>query len=120
MKSPVITDVALIAACGLYCPACSKFRKAKCPGCFKNEKATWCKVRACCLEKHIDNCTSCKEFANPRDCALFNNFFSRAIEFVFGSDRAKSIIYIRENGADEYVKLMSERGCMSLSKKHTF
>jgi hypothetical protein len=110
-------DTALIAACGLYCASCKRYRAGKCPGCAGYEKATWCKIRSCCMEKGIDNCSVCTEFLNPKECAKYNNFLGRIIEFFFGGDRAQSIIFIRENGTDKYAALMAEEKRMSIPKK---
>ena len=49
----IISDPKLVAFCGLYCGACKAYLKERCPGCHDNEKATWCKVRTCCLENGI-------------------------------------------------------------------
>ena len=38
-------DPKMVAACGLYCGACKKYRMGKCSGCHKNKKASWCKIR---------------------------------------------------------------------------
>ena len=40
----IVADTNLIGYCGLYCGACKRYLKDKCPGCHKNEKAAWCKT----------------------------------------------------------------------------
>jgi len=117
MKTPLVTDVSLIAACGLYCAACGKFRSNKCPGCAGNEKATWCKIRTCCSEKKIANCSSCQEFSNPQDCRKYNNLIARSIEFFFRSDRKQCIFFLRDNGADRYAGFMAEKEWVNFPKK---
>jgi hypothetical protein len=117
MNKIVSVDTSLIAACGLYCASCKRFQADKCHGCAGYEKATWCKIRACCLEKEIANCSACTEFIHLKDCKKFNNMLGRTIEFFFGGDRAKSIEYIRENGADRYAVLMAAEKRMSLPRK---
>ncbi|MBN2144478.1 MAG: DUF3795 domain-containing protein, partial [Candidatus Aureabacteria bacterium] len=52
----------LVAFCGLYCGACGRYLKNKCPGCVGNEKAAWCSVRTCCLENHFSSCAECRDF----------------------------------------------------------
>ena len=56
---PIVPDTQSIAACGLYCGACRKFLIGKCPGCKRNEKATWCKIRSCCQENKFNTCAEC-------------------------------------------------------------
>ena len=106
---PVIQiDTELVARCGLYCGACKSFLAGKCHGCRENSKASWCKVRACCAEKHIKSCAECAEFADPRTCGKFNNFMSRLFGLVFSSDRAACIDQIRQDGLDGHAKIMAD------------
>lgn len=107
----------LISACGLYCGNCRKYLNGKCSGCAGYTKATWCKIRSCCLGKNIANCSACDEFINPSECAKYNNFISRVIEFFFSADRSSSIDFIRHNGEGKFVALMKGGKRMSLPKK---
>lgn len=104
----IASDPNLVAACGLYCGACPSYLKEKCQGCKKNESATWCKVRSCCLENKITTCAECKTFQDPRDCSKFHNFISRIIGFFLRSDRRACVLQIRQKGlqghADEMAK----------------
>lgn len=111
-----INDPKLVAACGLYCGACGKYKKGKCPGCAENEKAIWCKVRLCCKEKGIANCAGCMEHPNPKTCKCFDNFFSRLIGFVLRSDRKACICRIREVGAEKYAEEMAEKNTQTVRK----
>lgn len=52
-----------VAYCGLYCGACKSQLKGKCPGCYGNEKATWCEIRKCCNEHGYATCADCLD--NP-------------------------------------------------------
>ena len=52
----IVSSPDLVAYCGLYCGACKRYRMEKCPGCRENEKAAWCKVRACCRGNHYSSC----------------------------------------------------------------
>ena len=98
----------LVAYCGLYCGACRSYLKGKCPGCRKNEKASWCKVRTCCTDKNISSCASCDSFDNLNDCKKFNNIFAKFFELVFRSDRIACIRQIRAQGLDIHAKIMAE------------
>ena len=117
MREKGTYDENLIAACGLYCGNCKKYLSEKCPGCKENTKASWCEVRSCCQEKGIANCSACDVFANLKDCKKHNNPIARLIGFVTSSDRAKCISLIRENGTVDFVKLMCEKGWVSIPRK---
>jgi hypothetical protein len=115
MESTIKADSELIAYCGLYCGACSKYLKGKCPGCRKNEKAQWCKIRTCCIENNFHSCAECK--MNPHECKKFNNFFSKFFALIFKSDREACIHRIRKVGKEAYAKEMCEKGSMVIKKK---
>lgn len=108
----------LISYCGLYCGACFKYKKGKCPGCALNTKATWCKIRTCCMEKAIDSCAQCDEFVDVKQCKKYNNPVSKLFEFVFRTDRTKGIELLQAKGADVFVDFMSEKGWVSIKKKY--
>jgi len=114
MKTKIEVDKDLIAYCGLYCGACRKYLNGKCPGCRKNEKAQWCKVRICCMENNFRSCANCK--LNPHDCKKFNNFFSKLFAFIFKSDREGCICRIRDIGEEAYAEEMSEKQMMTIKK----
>lgn len=103
----IIADGALIAACGLYCGACPAYTRESCPGCAKNEKASWCPVRNCCIEKKIKSCAVCADHADARACGKFNNFFSKMIGFFLRSSRPKCIDRIKAIGDEAYAKEMA-------------
>ncbi len=106
MKS-IETDKDKVSMCGLYCGACSRFLKEKCRGCPDNEKASWCGVRTCCIEKQIGSCADCKDFANVKDCKTYNTFMSRIFGFIFRTDRSAGIDRIRQIGYDEFAGEMT-------------
>lgn len=106
----------LVARCGLYCGACKSFLKAKCPGCRENAKATWCKVRSCCIEKNIATCAGCGDFPDPRACGKFNNAISKVFGLVFRSDRAACIDQIRRLGVAGHARVMAESGRHSIKR----
>ena len=107
-------DSQLVAYCGIYCGACPRVIKGRCPGCHGNDKATWCKIRTCCMENEFSSCAVCTEHDDPRDCRKFHNLFSRAIGFILRSDRRACIQQIKEVGLDGHAKAMAELGRPSL------
>jgi hypothetical protein len=113
----VIADKTLVAKCGLYCPACPRFLKQKCPGCEANEKATWCKIRSCCLENNYASCAECKEFENPSDCRKFNSFMGKIFEYIFNSDRIACIQQIRELGYEKFAGDMAKNGRVTIKRR---
>jgi len=113
----IVVDANLIACCGLYCGACGAWRKEKCPGCRDNEKASWCKVRSCCLEAEIGSCAGCKTHSEATDCARFHGFLSRVIGFLLNSNRPACIARIREVGPEAYAAEMAERGRQTLPRR---
>ena len=98
MKDAIVSDVKLVAYCGLYCGACGAYAKGRCPGCHENTTATWCKVRSCCMEHNYSTCAECSAYRNAKDCRKFDNFISKAVGFFLRSDRAACIRQVRELG----------------------
>lgn len=112
----ILSDSKLVAYCGLYCGACKRYLQEKCPGCHGNEKASWCKVRSCCLSNQYSSCAECKEFSNPNDCTMFNNFISKVFGLIFRSDRAACIQQIKEMGIPGHAEKMAEYKHQSLRR----
>ena len=112
----IISDHTLVAYCGLYCAACKKYLKDKCAGCHENKKATWCKVRSCCMDSKYTSCAECKEYPNPSDCQFFNNFMSRIFGFIFRSDRAACIQQIKNIGIEAHADKMAEYQLQSIKR----
>jgi hypothetical protein len=108
MDKPIVADVNLVAACGLYCGACKAYLSGRCPGCAKNDKATWCKVRSCTKAQGFSTCAQCQEHSNPMDCGKYNNIFSKVIGFVLRSNRAACIEQIKSHGLEGHAKTMAE------------
>lgn len=104
-----------IAACGLYCGACRKFLSGKCPGCRNNEKASWCKIRKCCINKGYHTCAECE--CDVRECKTYSNFISKVFALLFNSDRPACISYIQEHGEIVYAEEMSKRKCQTIKRK---
>lgn len=115
MNTLTQTNLELVSKCGLYCGNCKKYKAGKCEGCVANEKASWCKARACCIENGYDSCADCTT-TNPRECKKFSNFITSFFEVVFRSDRKASIDYIRENGREAFINMMIEQDRMVIRK----
>jgi hypothetical protein len=103
----IVLDANLVGYCGLYCAACGSYLRGRCPGCRENVKATWCKVRSCCMENKFASCADCKEFPDPRACKKFNSFISRLFGFILRSDRSACIEQIRRLGVQGHADAMS-------------
>lgn len=112
----IIKDESLVAYCGLYCGACKRYLEDKCPGCAKNEKATWCNVRNCCKENNHRTCASCHQYKNQKECKKFNNVLSKIFGLLFGSDRLACVKRIEEVGVDAYASEMTERKSHTMKK----
>ncbi len=113
----IIADKNLIAYCGLYCGACKKYLKGTCPGCKENVKATWCKVRSCCIENIYLSCADCTTFSSAKDCKKFNNIFSKFFALIFKSDRNACINHIKDNGYNSYAVFMASNKLQSIKKQ---
>ena len=107
----------LVAHCGLYCGACRSYLTGRCKGCRENSKATWCKVRSCCIEKGITSCAGCVDFPDPMDCRKFNNLISKVFGLVFRSNRAACIAQIKTLGLEGHASAMAEARIQSLRRK---
>jgi hypothetical protein len=112
----IVADKKQVAYCGLYCGSCKRFLNDGCLGCAGNEKATWCKVRSCCISNNFSSCADCTKFENASDCKDFNNFISKMFALIFRSDRNACISYIKSNGYDKYAEMMAENKIMSIRK----
>jgi hypothetical protein len=109
-------DQSLIARCGLYCGACKKYLKGACPGCTLNVKASWCGVRACCLERSLASCADCADFTDALACKTYNNFISRFIGLVLRSDRHACIRQIKRLGYAAHAADMAEHARVTLKR----
>ena len=114
---PIVANPDLVAACGLYFGACGSYLRDRCPGCKKNDGATWCGIRKCCGDAGRSTCAECPTHANPRDCKLFHNFISRVIGFFLRSDRAACIRQIREKGLAGHAEDMAKQQRHSLPRQ---
>ena len=113
---PIVADAKLVAYCGLYCGACGKYLKGKCSGCAGNEKATWCKIRTCCMENSYTSCADCEQFDDVADCRKFNNFMSKLFGFIFRSDRKACISRIKAIGIESYAEEMAQNRAPSIKR----
>jgi len=112
----IISDPSRIAFCGLYCGACKKFLSDKCPGCQQNQKASWCKVRTCCMELGIKSCADCTEKAPIEDCKKLDSFMAKVFGFFFNSDRMACLKLIKDEGYDAYAEKMAQDGKMTIPR----
>jgi len=110
----ITVDPNLVAYCGLYCGACPRYLKDRCPGCHDNHKATWCKIRSCCIEHGYATCASCTDHEDPRDCRKFHNVFATVIGFLLRSDRRACVMQIKERGLEGHAAAMAELGRVSM------
>jgi hypothetical protein len=115
-KKEIVADPNLVAYCGLYCGACPRYLRGGCPGCRQNAKATWCKVRSCCVDNTLRTCVDCADHPDPDTCALFNNPISRVIGFLFRSNRHACVLQIRELGVAGHAEQMAKRRRMSMRR----
>jgi len=115
--SEIRVDPDLVAFCGLYCGACGKFLKGRCPGCRKNASAAWCRVRSCCLERAYGSCADCTTHAEVRECGHFHNWISRLIGFFLGSDRRACIQQIRKLGREGHARDMAANRRQTLPRR---
>jgi len=97
----------LVAYCGLYCGACKAYVAGRCPGCRENTKASWCKVRSCCIGSSFATCADCPTYADPRQCRSYNTLVSRLFGFIFRSDRAACIDRIDQVGREAFAREMA-------------
>jgi hypothetical protein len=109
-------DPTLVAYCGLYCGACPRYLKGRCPGCHDNHKATWCKIRSCNVQHGYRSCADCAECADPHNCGKFHNLLSRLMGVVFQSDRRACVFQIRELGLEGHARAMAEVGRPSIRR----
>ena len=116
MIQEIKNDPQLIAYCGLYCGSCRKYLSGKCPSCQQLASPHWCKIRSCCIGKKMASCAECN-LETPNACKTFNNPISKVFKLLFGSDREKSILLIREKGAIYYARHMTETRQQSMKTK---
>lgn len=115
-QKEITADKNLIAYCGLYCGSCKSYLNGKCPGCRDNTKATWCKVRECCIGNNFQSCADCTTIS-LLDCSKYNNFISKAFGYIFNSDRPACIARIKEIGYDEFSVEMALNKTQSIKRK---
>jgi len=106
----------LVSFCGLYCGNCNKFKKGKCVGCADNTKATWCKIRTCCLENSFKSCAECSD-PGIQLCKKFNNPIGILFGVIFNSDRAAGLQLVKDEGYNGFVHFMIESGKMTLPRR---
>ncbi len=113
---PIVKDKNLIAYCGLYCGACHSYLNGKCAGCKENFKATWCKVRQCCIENNYLSCADC-QMMELNDCKKYNNMISKIFGLIFRSDRAACVQRIKEIGYEDFALEMATNKQQTIKRK---
>ncbi len=106
----------LIAYCGLYCGACPRHLKGKCPGCHTTTGSNWCKVKPCNSEHGYNGCFECTKFPNVADCTPFNPMIIRLGEWLSHTSRKACIDRIKEQGQTAFTQYMSEQRWVSIKK----
>ncbi|MCX6259118.1 MAG: DUF3795 domain-containing protein [Bacteroidia bacterium] len=114
-RKEITADKNLVAYCGLYCGACGKYLMGKCSGCRDNVKATWCKVRECCIQNNHLSCADCTTI-ELKDCKKYNNFMFKLVGYILRSDRSACICRIREIGYDNFAFEMAEKKMQTIRK----
>ena len=102
-----------IAACGLFCTNCDKFKAGKCPGCQIAPGYRRSAVRMCCVEKGITTCAECDELPSPasyRNCKNLNSLIARAFALVYRSDRPAALALLRDEGKTAYLQTKRDTG----------
>lgn len=107
----------LISKCGLYCGNCPRYKKEKCKGCAENEKATWCKIRTCCIDKNIKNCADCDEYPDVRNCKHYKSFMAKVMSVLFNSDRPAAVDMIKETGYDDFATYMADNKLVTIKRR---
>lgn len=113
----VVTDSSAIAFCGLYCGACKRYLRDACPGCQKNDRASWCKVRSCCIVHGYRSCADCTELADIAGCTKLHNFVAKVFGIVFNSNRDACLAMIKEKGYDGFAEHMASRKLQALPRR---
>jgi hypothetical protein len=104
-----------IAACGLFCTNCGKFKKGKCQGCQITPGFQRCSIRKCVIEKGITTCAECDEFASPRsyaECKKINNLMAKVFALIFRSNRPAALALLRDEGREAYLQVKRTDGKM--------
>lgn len=115
MEKQIVVNQELVAYCGLYCGSCRQYLKNACLGCHRNERATWCKIRSCCVSNGLQSCADCH--TNVADCKKFTNFVSKVFSLIFNSNRQACIDRIKLIGYEAYAKEMTENRVQTIKRK---
>ena len=66
-------------------------------------------------EKGLHTCAECDK--DVTECKIHNNFVGKIFAFLFNSDRAACIRYIRENGENAFAEKMAKDQQMTMKRK---
>jgi len=104
-----------IAACGLFCSNCRKFKIGRCQGCQIAPGFARCSIRKCCIEKGITICAECEEYLSPKsylECKKINNLITKVFALIFKSNRPAALALLRDEGRTAYLQAKRESGKM--------
>jgi len=104
-----------VAACGLFCSNCGKFKSGRCQGCQVEPGFRSCPVRGCCAGRGLTSCAGCSDFAAPRDfreCGKLNSWLAKVFSFIFRSDRPGALTLLRDKGQAAYLECKRATGKM--------
>ena len=102
-----------IAACGLFCTNCGKFKSGKCQGCQIAPGFQRCSIRKCVVEKGITTCAECDEFQSPSsyaECKKINNLMAKVFALIFRSNRPAALALLRDEGREAYLEAKRTSG----------
>ena len=115
-EQEIIVDESLVAYCGLYCGACPRYLKGKCPGCRTTSKSSWCKVKPCNTENGWRSCAECTQHEDVAACAKYNPLIIRIGEFVSRTSRRAGIQMIKGKGFSAFSQHMANHKLVSIKK----
>lgn len=96
-----------IGCCGAYCKTCPEHLDKRCPGCrfgYENgerdiSKAK-CRMKICCLKKHLTTCADCGEYAS---CETLRGFYAK--NGYKYKKYLEATSFIRKNGYGPFLQL---------------
>jgi hypothetical protein len=71
------------------------------------------------FDRGFASCAECHDFARPQDCKKLDNPIARVFGLLFNSDRAASLLKLRELGPTEYASFMAQRRRVALPRRGT-
>ena len=116
MASTVV-DESLVAYCGLYCGACSAYKKGKCPGCRETQKKAACKIRRCNVDAGYESCAACEQVSDVATCRRLNRPMFRIFGYVMNYDMILGVKLLRKIGRQAYAEQLAQSGLMWVKRR---